>query len=327
VFTVPKPVIRPLALDEAEIAADVMTAAFPREPQDPVLTAYRWTHPREGWSHGRFAGEIDGRPVAFLEWQHGSWEKLPERNCWVEVWLDLADMDERLLDELWAWVEDAAVREGARILNAACGEDEPEMLAVLAARGYDRKSTERVWTLDLARHGAQITRDAAAARERMYTAGIRLTTLDRWHHPERFKRLHAINEMMRQDTPHIAPVLPLTLDDFMVRMQDPSTPPDRRWIALDGDEPAAWSYLAFPPVRGVVWTGYTGTHPGYRGRGIARAVKLQSLAQAVELGVQEVRTDNDSTNKPMLHINETLGYELMPGYAGFEKRLPAAALR
>ena len=47
-------VIRPLALDEAALAADLMTAAYPSEAQDPVLTAYRWEHPREGWVHGRF---------------------------------------------------------------------------------------------------------------------------------------------------------------------------------------------------------------------------------------------------------------------------------
>ena len=321
------PTIRPLRPDEAQLAADLMTASFPREPQDPVLTAYRWEHPRSGWKHGRFVAELDGTPVGYLEWSHGSWKQLPERNGWVEVWLDLARMDERLLDELWGWIENAIAQEGARVLNAACGEDEPEMLKVLEARGYVRKSTERVWTLDLGKHGARLSADAAAARERMKAAGIELTTLDQWHHPERFQKLHVLNELMRQDTPHISPILPQTLDDFMTRVGSPSTPSDRWWIALDGDEPVAMSYLAYPPVRGIVWTSWTGAHPAYRGRGIATAVKLQTLAQAVELGIAEVRTDNDSSNKPMLHINETLGYELMPGYAGFEKRLSKRALR
>ncbi len=319
--------VRPLALDEAPLAADLMTASFPREPHDPEVIAYRWRHPRDGWTHGHFVAELEGKPVAFLEWGHGAWEQLPDRNGWIEVWLDLACVNERRLDELWAWIEDAAMAEGMRIVNAACGEDEPEMLSVLAARGYERKSTERVWRLDLRKHGAAITAGAAGARERMRAGRIELTTLDRWTDPERFKKLHALNELMRQDVPHISPILPQTLDDFMVRLEAPGTRADRWWVALDGNEPVGMSYLSYPPTRGFVWTSFTGSHPSYRGRGIARAVKLQTLAQAVELGVREVRTDNDASNAPMLHINETLGYELMPGYVGFEKRLRNPGLR
>src|SRR5260370_30435841 len=100
------------------------------------------------------------------------------------------------------------------------------------------------------------------------------------------------------------------------------------------------SYLRFPPGRGQVWTGYPCCHPEHRGRGIARAVKLQSLAQAVALGVPYVYTDNDSENAPMLHLNERLGYGRRPGliallkwgekephceYAGLLRRAPPSA--
>jgi RimJ/RimL family protein N-acetyltransferase len=81
------------------------------------------------------------------------------------------------------------------------------------------------------------------------------------------------------------------------------------------------SYLKFPPVRGTVWTGFTCTDADHRGRGVARAVKLQSLAQAVELGVPVVRTDNDAENAPMLHINESLGYVRKPGWVEHHKRV------
>jgi RimJ/RimL family protein N-acetyltransferase len=81
------------------------------------------------------------------------------------------------------------------------------------------------------------------------------------------------------------------------------------------------SYLKFPPVRGLVFTGYTCADPDFRGRGIARAVKLQTLGQAVELGVPTVHTTNDSENAPMLHINEMLGYESRPGFVEHMKRV------
>ena len=81
------------------------------------------------------------------------------------------------------------------------------------------------------------------------------------------------------------------------------------------------SYLKYPPVRGDVWTGYTCTDPGYRGRGLARGIKLQTLAQAVELGVLLVYTANDSENAPILRINETLGYRARPGFVEHHKRV------
>ena len=51
------------------------------------------------------------------------------------------------------------------------------------------------------------------------------------------------------------------------------------------------------------------------------AIKLQSLAHAVELGVQSVISDNDSENTAMIHINEGLGYGLRPGFVGHLKRV------
>ena len=321
------PTFRRAAPTDAGLAADIMTAAFPREPQDPVLTARRWEHPKSGWTSGRFIAELDGKPAGLIEWQHGPWELLPERHCWVEVWLDLAYMDEELLTLLWTWAEESAAANGAKTINAACGEDEPVTLKVLQAMGYERQRTERVWSLDLPSAGERMVADARAAFERMRSSGIELTTLERWDQADRFERLHELNEITRRDIPHTGPILPQTFADFMVRVESPNTPPDRWWLALDGPTPVAMSCLSYPPVRGVVWTAFTGTHPAYRGRGIARAVKLQTLAQAVELGVPEVRTDNDSENAPMLHINETLGYTLQPGYVSFVKRLPKQALR
>jgi GNAT superfamily N-acetyltransferase len=321
------PILRPAAPHEAALAADLMTAAFPREPQDPILTARRWDHPKDGWSHGRFIANLGDIPIGFVEWSHGSWALLPERHCWVEVWLDLAHMDEDLLMYLWRWAEDSAAAAGAKTLNAACGEDEPEMLKALAALGYAHQRTEKVWALDLASAGERITKEAEAGRERMRSSGIELTTLAGWDDPERIQKLHELNELVRPDIPHTGPALSQTIQDFMVRVEAPNTPPDRWWLALDGSAPVAMSYLSYPPARGVVWTSFTGTHRAYRGRGIARAVKLQPLAQAVDLGIPQVRTDNDSENVPMLHINETLGYTAMPGYVSFVKRLPAGTLR
>ena len=43
--------------------------------------------------------------------------------------------------------------------------------------------------------------------------------------------------------------------------------------------------------------------------------------QAIALGVDRVRTDNDSANTPILHINETMGYHRRPDLVQYLKEL------
>ena len=64
-----------------------------------------------------------------------------------------------------------------------------------------------------------------------------------------------------------------------------------------------------------------GTARKERGRGVARALKCETLMQAIALGVDRVRTDNDSANVPILHINETMGYRRRSDMIQFLKEL------
>jgi RimJ/RimL family protein N-acetyltransferase len=312
---------RPATLDDAELASDLMSAAYPAMTHDPVMTRFRWENLRRGYEAGRFIAESHGTPVAFLAWLHGPWEKVPDRHSEVEVWLDRARLNQLLLEKMWAWIAERAVEQGCLVLLAYAAEDEPEMLAALATLGYTRERTEKVWALDLGKHGPRLRQEAAAARDLMDRENIRLTTVAEWKDEDKFRKLHRLNERTVQDVPHSLPIVPEQYDDFMKRFESPDRRVDRWWIALDGDRPVAMSYLKFPPVRGTIWTGYTCTDSDYRGRGIARAVKLQSLAQGAELGATVVQTDNDSENAPMLHINERLGYERRPGWVEHHKRV------
>jgi len=315
------PVIRPTTLDDAGLAADLATAAYPPEPQDPVVTRYRWEHLQDGWSVGRFIAEVASEPVAYLWWRHGPWMKLPERHCDIGADVDQARQSGELLDYLWGWIAEQAAADGARIIHANAAVDEPNVLKALERLGYERDRTEKVWELDLEKHGERLLEEARTARDRMKKEGIDLVSLEDWPGQDTYRSIHELNEKAEQDVPANQPTLPQSLASFMDRISAPNLPHDRLWIARHGDRAVGMSFLRFPPVRGNVWTGFTCSHPDYRGRGIARAVKLQSLAQAIELGIPSVRTDNDSENAPMLHINETLGYDSLPGYINLVKRV------
>ncbi len=315
------PVLRAATLDDAPLAADLMTASYPLHAQDPIVTRYRWERTRRGWAVGRYIAEVDGRPVAYLGWMHGPPDQDPERHCQVEVALDRAHLDVDLLTFLWRWVAGEAEATGSLKLEAYAGEDEPEMIEALERTGFERDRLEKVWELDLNQQGEQLVRDAREARSEASKLGIELLTVAGWQDPQAMSKLHALDGKTRMDIPTTFPILPEPVEDFTRRAGAPDRPHDVWWIALAGDRPVAMSYLRIPPGRGNAWTGYTCCDREYRGRGLARAVKLQSLAQAAERGVPFVYTDNDSENAPMLHINEKLGYRPRPGFVSLLKRV------
>ncbi|HEV2010591.1 MAG TPA: hypothetical protein VGS17_06135 [Candidatus Limnocylindria bacterium] len=81
------------------------------------------------------------------------------------------------------------------------------------------------------------------------------------------------------------------------------------------------SVLDYPPGFGNVWTDYTGTARSVRGRGLARALKCQTVAQAIALGVKHLRTNHDGENTPILHLNEAMGYHRIRGHIELLKKV------
>jgi GNAT superfamily N-acetyltransferase len=65
----------------------------------------------------------------------------------------------------------------------------------------------------------------------------------------------------------------------------------------------------------------TGTARGYRGRGIATALKVEALSRAKAKGLRAMLTTNDEPNKAMRGINALLGYQTLPAHVQLEKRL------
>lgn len=105
----------------------------------------------------------------------------------------------------------------------------------------------------------------------------------------------------------------------MTYFDSPGIRRDRMWIARRGDDVVGLSVLSYLQVRGVPGTDWTATARSIRGRGVARALTLETLAQAITLGVSRVRTGNDAQNLPSLHLNAELGYTRIPGHINFVK--------
>jgi GNAT superfamily N-acetyltransferase len=94
------------------------------------------------------------------------------------------------------------------------------------------------------------------------------------------------------------------LEDYW---RDPDTDLDASVAAVIDGRPVAFSHLRIAPGGRAV-TEMTGTLRDYRGRGLALLAKRATLVNAAKRGVELVFTENDETNRPMLRVNENLGY-------------------
>ena len=62
----------------------------------------------------------------------------------------------------------------------------------------------------------------------------------------------------------------------------------------------------------------------FRGRGVARALKLRTVRWAQENEIQFIDTANDAENARMLAINVRMGYKPLPAREEWLKEYPPA---
>jgi GNAT superfamily N-acetyltransferase len=302
--------LRPAAIEDARFAADLETAVHPDSAQDPDQTEHWWRNPDSSAKIERFIGELAGSPVAYAQQRHALW-KTPERYGSVSAEVLPAHRTASRLDALFAAMEERSRADGTQRFTSWTWENDHMKVEVLMHRGYREERRQRFWELDLRANRETLEATAKDTRAKMRDAGIRVVTIDRDDDPKKFEKVWRMSEEAAQDIPTTVPFTEQSFEDFMKWMESPGVYHDRIWIAREGDAVLGVSMLNYPK-RGVVATDWTGVARAGRGRGIARALKYETVVQAIALGVDRVRTDNDSSNAPILHINETMGYRRRP---------------
>ena len=316
--------LREATLDDASFSADVQTEVFPERPTDPVVERYWWAQPDDTFVIRRWVVRRDGVDIGVAYFEHPAWERLeiPHGDIGGEVLP--AHRERTTLAVMLAEMERRIVADGAKRIAVRANEDDDVRLAAIADRGFREDRRGRRWLLDLAENRERIASMAAECRERMSAEGIRMLTLDEDTDPEKYRKLWRMNEEAAQDVPTTLPIVEESFEDTMRWLRSPSMREDRFWIAREGDEIVGASVLGYPPVRGIVGTEWTATARRVRGRGIARALKCETLMQAVVLDVDRVRTGNDGANDPILHINASMGYRPWVSSINFLKDVPTA---
>ncbi|GAA4914394.1 putative N-acetyltransferase YhbS [Stackebrandtia albiflava] len=283
--------IRPLDLTaDAETVAGLFGEAFPFLLYDAGYLAHRI---RAAARHHRLdlVAEQDGRVVGFASTQLDAESDLPGATVAQVVVAEAhrrQGVGTRLIDELrghWR-------RIGSTMVAGRLTDDGAARFA--ARNGFSKSRTERISHRPLTGL-PELPELPAGYRLR------RLAELPDMH------ALHRIDSVVVADIPSDEPYSVLSYDDWVaLHGSDPRLDRESTTLLFDGDRPVAVAWL--DRIGDRVWSGLTGTDREYRGRGLARLVKIAALRDAAARGATDAYTNNDADNAPMLAVNNRLGY-------------------
>jgi len=304
--------LRPAELDDARKVADLETTLDDSEPSDPARRLHWWRMTDELEKGMRQLAERDGKAIAYTSASHERWEPEDKRFGTIRLMLDHDVWNEDAYGHLVGVAEGWLRQEGAVTSVARIREDFTRELGAIRRLGYREMRRMRMSELDLTRNRERLLATRQECRHRMHEQGVRLLVLSDDNDPGKLNKLHEMVIESEKDIPTTVPWRELSFDEWKTFwFTNPVIREDWFWVAREGDAVVGTSVLDLPVERGLPWTAYTGTSRSVRGRGIARALKYESICQALEAGYERVRTNNDADNPPILRINEEMGYRLI----------------
>jgi RimJ/RimL family protein N-acetyltransferase len=317
--------LRPATLEDAALVADLESLRDPMEPRDPVLLRHWWRMADEHEKTMRQVDVRDGAAVAFVSVAHEPWaDQGRERFGTVRALLRYDVWQDEVFAELVAIAERWLREQDAQFSVARVREDFPREIVVLEGLGYREDRRMRVSELDLVARREEVRRLADESRRSMTAQNVAMLPLSEDKDPDKLRKLYDVMMESEKDIPTTVPRHEPDFEEWRAFWLDnPAIRQDRFWIAREGDAIVGTSVLDCPTVRGVPWTAYTGTARSVRGRGIARALKYQSMAQAIDAGYTRVRTNNDADNPAILKINREMGYRLISPIIELHRNLGA----
>ncbi|HUG56601.1 MAG TPA: GNAT family N-acetyltransferase, partial [Candidatus Limnocylindrales bacterium] len=279
--------VRPFAPDDYAAYVEVANRSYPE---------YGWTveelrHEDDGWDHKRYfrvrlVAEADGAVVGAAEVHHSRGSFNPD-TYWLDVTVDPDQRGRGHGSALYDAVLGALAERRGRLVRASAKESMTDGVRFLERRGFleaKRDWESRLFVRDF--DGAKF----AAAPERVRAAGIRITTLaeEMARDAEAVDKAFELWSDTRRDVPSLDPVTPI---DFALFRQDSIESPgallDAFFIAVEGDRWVGLSNM-FRSLEdpSFLWQGLTAVRRDARGKGVAMALKLETVKYAQRLGVE-----------------------------------------
>jgi GNAT superfamily N-acetyltransferase len=314
--------LRPFRESDYERMLEIRNAIFP-DYKTSLDEIRHWdsTWEADKYFKVRLALEDEsGRVVGFGQTNHMPHQFHPDKyevNVQVDPDHQRRGYGRALFDRLLATVRER----GAILIRAEAKESLPESVAWLQRRGFSE--IQRYWESRLA-VGAFDFDAFAEAIPRVAAQGVTFTTLaeEGVQSDETLRAMYELDRAIMRDVPMPEPITDTSYEAFLKGvLENPNFMPEAWFLAKDGSQYVGLSNLwRSQELPDVYYQGLTGVLPEHRGRGIAMALKMRGMDFVRERGIREVRTWNNQRNRPMLRINEAMGFVKEPAWIEFSRQ-------
>jgi len=268
----------------------------------------------------RLVAERDGQVVGWGQVGNRWWAYHP-RTFQLRLEVDPAFEGQGIGGQLFARFAETLTAWDPLNVRTETGEQRGRAIRFLEDRGFVeiRRRWQSVLTV------AEVDLQSfATARQRVRDQPLTITTYaaERERRGDRIARdLFDLEMRAATSEPGYEPGSSMDFEQFRaIELETDDAIPEASFLALDGARLVGVSRLGHNPNDpSVLQQEFTGTDPDYLGRGIALALKLLTVEYARSQGFREIRTQNDTANGPMLHINDRLGFKREPGIILFER--------
>ncbi|MDX2008355.1 MAG: GNAT family N-acetyltransferase [Meiothermus sp.] len=305
--------IRPFTFSDSDYQAyvDVFNAAHPEVPRAVPDIQHLDKSLGSDEVLGRWLVEVGGQVVGLVEYMSPENPKAGTLDVRYRVLPEHKD----LTPQMWAFLMAETSKQNPKELQTSGREDWDE---VAFYRTQNFVEFDRWWGSIL-----DVQAFDPAPFERPLAESIAIKTLSQfdWQSEEFQRHWHALTEVtLMPDVPSVEPMIPWAFENWQARhTTDPKLIPEGIFFAVEGDRLVGISELYKSSRPQTLQTGLTGTLASHRRKGIALALKLKAAAFAKGYGVRYIRASNHQLNRPMLAINEAMGFQKEPAFVQMAK--------
>lgn len=307
-----------------DVAAQARTAAVPRWETTGEVLRFHYENRDKTYPQRHFElYDAHDQLLGVQRYYQTPYEYHPEKFHWA-IMLFPDHEHHAVYEAGLAFTLDALAAQHLLALTTAAAEDQHTKLAFLHANGFVETMRENESALDVGQFEPE---QFAAETARFAESGLRMLSLAdlQAEDPAHWlPRLYALESALLQDVPTPDETRMPTIEAYAKNMRDhPELDPSLWMLAADGDELIGLT-MAFRELagNGGYYTGLTGVKRSHRRRGVAMALKVESLRRVKAQGGRSIDTGNEPNN-PMYLINLKLGFKPLPPTISYEKRLRA----